>query len=292
MSTLRLKFPQWQGAWPDAAAKVYSELELLESTRGYFQGASIIQLLAPPHSGPTAEVPVPFEETEEDLETVDGIYARRAILRQIKQSIEILNKENPAKVCVFGGDCSTSTPVFSWLAHKYPDDCAVIWYDAYPDISCPGEGYPGFHAMALSHILGVGDKEVLEALPGRVPPSRALIVGFRYTSDKESMKRIAELGVKTLPPAEFRKDPSAVNEWVKESGVKRVLVHLDVDVFDPVETRMNNWSEPDGMKIAEVVESIRNLSQVAEVACLTLAEHIPIVELQLQRMLKSLPLFQ
>ena len=292
MSTLRLKFPQWQGAWPEVVSAASPQLELLESTRGYLQGTSIISLLAPPHSGPTAEVPVPFNESDEDLETIDGIYARRAIMRQIKQSIEILDKENPARVCVIGGDCATSTPVFSWFAKKYLDECAIIWYDAHPDITCPGEGYPGFHAMALIHVLGGGDKQVLEALPGRVSPNRALLVGLRCMWTEEATKRKAELGLKSLSPEEFRKDPSAVNEWLKQTGAKRVLVHLDVDVLDPAETRMTNCTEPDGMKIAEVAESIRGLSQVCEVACLTLAEHVPIVELQLQRMLKALPLFQ
>ena len=267
------------------------ELEFMESTRGYIQGSEIIALLAPPAKGPTAEVPVPFKETDEDLEIIDGIYARRACMRQLKQALDILNKENPGKVCVIGGDCAVSTPVFSWLAKKYSDECAIVWYDAHPDLTCPGEGYPGYHAMALGHVLGAGDKEFLDALPGRVPANRALIVGLRSMWE-EAEKRKKELGVKSLSPDEFRKDPSAVNAWLKQTGAKRVLVHFDVDVLDPAECRITSCREPNGMKMAEVVESIRGLSEVCEVVCLTVAEHVPVVELQMQRMLRALPLFQ
>lgn len=291
-STLRLKFGQWQGAYPpDIAPMSEGELEFMESTRGYIQGCDIIALLAPPTSGPTAEIPVPFNESEENLETIDGIFARKACMRQLKQALQILNEKVPEKVCVIGGDCAVSTPVFSWMAHHNPDECAIVWYDAHPDLTCPNEGYPGYHAMALAHILGHGDKEILGALPGRVPANRALLVGLRSIW-KEAAKRKEELGVKSLSPDEFRANPGAVNEWLKQTGAKKVLVHFDVDVLDPAECRITSCREPNGMKMAEVVQSIRGLAEVCEIVCLTVAEHVPVVELQLQRMLKALPLFQ
>ena len=110
--------------------------------------------------------------------------------------------------------------------------------------------------------------------------------------ENKEEKRVEELGLKSLSPDEFRCDPYAVNEWFRSTGAKKVLVHFDVDVLDPEESRMTNCTEPNGMKIAEVVESIRGLAGVCEIVCLTLSEHIPIVEIQLQRMLNELPLFQ
>ncbi|KAH0790203.1 arginase family protein [Histomonas meleagridis] len=291
MKTLRLKYKQWQGAYgPDMAKYSEKYLTFMEATHGYFQGNDIISLLAPPPTGPVAEVPVPYTETEEDMATVDGIYARGACFRQLKQALQILDEKQPAKVCVIGGDCAVSTPVFSWLSNKYKDECAIIWYDAHPDITCPNEGYAGFHAMALGHVLGIGDKQFLDTLPGRVPPSRALLVGLRSLWGAE--KRKEELGLKSLSPDEFRSNPSAVYDWLRSTGAKKVLVHFDVDVLDPEECRMTNCTEPNGLKIAEVVESIRGIESVCEIVCLTLAEHIPIVEIQLQRMLNALPLFK
>ena len=267
------------------------ELEFLESTRGYIQGSDIIALLAPPTNGPTAEVPVPYTESEKDLEVVDGIFARGPCMRQLKQALQILDEKKPEKVCVIGGDCAVSTPVFSWLADKYKDECAIVWYDAHPDISLPADGYPGYHAMALGHVMGIGDKEFLGALRGRVPVNRALVVGLR-SWEEPAKKRQQEIGLKSLSPEEVRKNPGAVNEWLKSTGAKKVLVHFDVDVLDPAECRITSCREPNGMKMAEVVQSIRGLSDVCEIVCLTMAEHVPVVEIQLQRMLKALPLFQ
>lgn len=53
-----------------------------------------------------------------------------------------------------GGECSVSVPVFTYLADKYSDDVVVVWVDAHPDITLPGDDYTGYHAMALTAIMG------------------------------------------------------------------------------------------------------------------------------------------
>ena len=72
------------------------------------------------------------------------------------------------------------------LAAKYPDDIAIVWIDAHPDINLPYDEYKGYHAMALTACLGMGDEEILQLLPGKFKVSNTLIVGLR--SWDEGMK--------------------------------------------------------------------------------------------------------
>ena len=54
--------------------------------------------------------------------------------------------EQPNKIVTLGGECSVSVVPFTYLANKYKDDVAMIWIDAHPDITLPGDVYPGYHA--------------------------------------------------------------------------------------------------------------------------------------------------
>ena len=57
------------------------------------------------------------------------------------------------------------------LDSKIQDDVALIWIDAHPDITLPGDIYPGFHAMAVTACMGYGDTKILAELPTRFTPS-------------------------------------------------------------------------------------------------------------------------
>jgi arginase family enzyme len=58
---------------------------------------------------------------------------------------------------------------FAASPDRYPEDVAVVWLDAHPDISTPASEYPGFHSMALAALTGHGDPAVLALLPATVP---------------------------------------------------------------------------------------------------------------------------
>lgn len=107
-------------------------------------------------------------------------------MKQTKVALEKLRKEAPDRIVTLGGECSVSVVPFTYLEEKYPDDVAIVWIDAYPDINLPYDAYKGYHAMALTACLGMGDEEVMSVLPGKFPVSRTLIVGLR--SWDEGMK--------------------------------------------------------------------------------------------------------
>lgn len=285
-STLRLIYPQWQGGivdhWmPDFPAD--------DASRGYYLGAQLLQLLAPESSQQTVEVPVSLDIN--DRETEKGISARRVILKQTKAALAKLREYQPDRIVTLGGECSVSVVPFTYLAEKYPDDVAVVWIDAHPDINLPYDEYKGYHAMALTACLGMGDEEIIGMMPGKFDVSKALIVGLR-SWDEGMKERQAELGIKGLSPSEVADTSEAAMEWLKATGVSKVVIHFDLDVLDPAEIIAGVGVEPNGMKINEVVRLINDIASAYDLVGLTIAEPMPRIAIKIRNMLDRLPLLK
>ena len=284
--TLRLIYPQWQGGvithWlPDIPAN--------DAARGYYLGSHLLQYLAPDSGQRTVEVPVSLDVN--DRQVKHGINAYDAIVRQSQAALDILDWENPEKIVTLGGDCAVSVVPFTWLFAKYPDDVAVVWIDAHPDVTLPGDAYEGYHAMALTACLGMGDKGIMELLPGKVPASKTLLAGLR-SWDAGMRERQEELGIRGLAPAETATDSRAILDWLKGTGASKVVIHFDLDVLDPVEIIAGVGVEADGMKIAEAVRVINDVDSEYDLVGLTVAEPMFRTMLKMKTMLDELPLLK
>jgi arginase len=285
-SALRLIYPQWQGG---IIAHLLPELSPDDASRGYYLGAQLLNFLAPASGQKTVEVPVSLDIN--DRATEKGISSRNVIVKQTKTALEILNENNPERIVTLGGDCAVSVAPFSWLASKYLNDVAVVWIDAHPDINLPYDTYQGYHAMALTACLGIGDEEIINILPAKIQTSKTLIVGLRCW-DEGMKERQKELAIKGLSPADVAENSSDVINWLKSTGVSKVVVHFDLDVLDPNELIAAVGVEPGGMKIEQVVRIIKDISSEYDLVGLTVAEHMPRVAIKLRNILHQLPLLR
>ena len=68
-STLRLVWPQWQGAGRNGVAEMLAEFSLDEARCGYAFGSRVLQAILPDHDGPTEVVPVADSESD----STDGV---------------------------------------------------------------------------------------------------------------------------------------------------------------------------------------------------------------------------
>lgn len=269
MSVLRLIYPQWQGGIVD---HWMPDLLPEDASKGYFLGAQLLKMLAPQSTAITAEVPVSLDIRDRAVEK--GISARRVIVKQTGAALDIVRENAPEKIVTLGGECSVSVVPFTYLAAKYPDDVAIVWLDAHPDVNLPYGEYKGYHAMALMACLGMVDDEIMRMLPGKVTAKNALIVGLR-SWDTGMRQRQQELGIKGLSPADVAKDSKAILDWLKSTGVSKVLIHFDLDVLDPTEIIAGVGVEKDGMKMAEAVRVINDIAAHYELVGLTVAEFMP-----------------
>ncbi len=285
-SVLRLIYPQWQGGivdhWmPDIVPE--------DASKGYFLGAQLLKMLAPESTAMTAEVPVSLDIRDRAVE--EGISARRVIVKQTGAALDIVRGNAPEKIVTLGGECSVSVVPFTYLAAKYPDDVAIVWLDAHPDVNLPDDEYKGYHAMALTACLGMGDEGIMRMLPGKVAAQNALIVGLR-SWDAGMKQRQKELGIKGLSPADVAEDSKAILDWLKSTGVSKVLVHFDLDVLDPAEIIAGVGVEPNGMKMAEAIRVINDIAAHYDLVGLTVAEFMPRIAIRMKRMLDGLPLLK
>lgn len=186
-NTIRLIYPQWQGG---VVSHWMPDLPAEDASRGYYLGAQLLRMLAPESSRKTVEVPVSLDIGERKVEK--GVSDRSAILAQTRAALEKLRENAPDKIVTLGGECSVSVAPFTYLAGKYPDDVAMVGIDAHPDINLPGDEYKGYHAMALTACMGMGDEEIMKLLPGKVDVSNVLIAGLRAwekTAERGSGRR-------------------------------------------------------------------------------------------------------
>lgn len=284
--TIRLVYPQWQGG--DITRWIPEISDPALAARGYYLGAQLLDFLAPDNGQPKFIVPVNTEAKER--KTVDGVLDRDDIALQTKAALDILNVEKPDKIVTLGGECSVSVAPFTYLADKYKDDVAMIWIDAHPDITLPGDVYTGYHAMAVTACMGLGDKAIVSQLPARISPEKILLVGLRDWERDEIKARQQEYGIKHLSPEDVATDSSAVIDWLKKCKASRVVVHFDMDVLDPAEIIAAVGVVPDGMKMADVVRVINDIASEKELVGLTVAEPMPRIAIRLKSMLAQLPM--
>ncbi len=288
METIRLIYPQWQGG--DIARWIPEVPNPDDASRGYYLGAQLLIFLASDKGQKTFTVPVTTAITERKV--VDGVLDRDIILKQSKAALHILNMEQPNKIVTLGGECFVSVVPFTYLANKYKDDVAMIWIDAHPDITLPGDVYPGYHAMAVTACMGLGDHKIISELPARFSPSKILFVGIRDWERDEIKTRQQQYGIKHLTPEDVRANDNAIHEWLKSCGASKVVVHFDMDVLDPAEIITAVGVVPNGMKIAEVVKVINDISKEKEMVGLTIAEAMPRTAIRIKNMLEQLPLLK
>jgi len=285
-STLRLIYPQWQGG---IVAHWMPDLPPDDASRGYYLGAHMLNFLAPGTVHNTIEVPVSLDINDRAIEK--GINSYRVILKQTCAALNILNENRPERIVTLGGDCAVSVVPFTYLVSKYPDDVAIVWIDAHPDVTLPYDDYKGYHAMALTACLGMGDEEIMNTLPGKVDASKALLVGLR-SWDEGMKERQEKLGIKGLSPSQVAGNSSAVMDWLKNVGVSKVVIHFDMDALDPAEIIAAVGTDPDGMKIDEVVRVINDIASEYDIVGLTVAEPMPRVAIKIKNMLSQLPLLK
>lgn len=298
--TLKLVYPQWQGG--DIAA-FFKDLKPSEAAKGYVLGAQILNLLVSNLNANldknTAVVPISVEyESDESGKRLaqDGIIDKFILQEQTKKAFELLRAKNPTKILTLGGECAVSVAPFSYLAEKYKDEVAMIWIDAHPDLGVAGDDfYKGYHAMAVSALVGDGELSKVFALPAHIKPQNVLFIGLNSNEAQHYNDRRESLGIQAIWGKDIveneAKAMSEIRAWLVKSGAKKALIHLDLDVLDPKElyAAVGNTGI---LSVANVMNVINLISQNTQVVGLSVAEHLPKVQIKLKELLSNLPLIK
>ena len=285
--TLRLLWPQWQGAGTSSVTELASEFPFGIARRGYSVGSAVLTAILPPHQGPVATAPVTF--SDEDLEERDGIEAKTVILRQLAAALEVIRQHDPARIATLGGECAVSVAPFSELARRYGDDLAIVWIDSHPDIGTPASQYPGFHAMAVAALTGHGDPGVQALLPATVSADRVALAGLHAWTE-DDIPNVVRWGIASFSPDDLRATTRPLLDWLAATGCPKVAIHFDVDTIDSNELVLGLGAEPGGLTSAQARRIVADIDAAADVVGFTVAEFFPRQVMHLQQILDGFPL--
>lgn len=284
--TLRLVWPQWQGAGRDNVSDLLPDFPYEHARRGYAVGSKVLNAILPEHAGPTEFVAVANDDSKG---TTNGVESLDVVTDSLKSALSAIDKHSPRRVLTLGGECSVSVAPFSKLAAEYGDDLAVIWIDSHPDSDTPDTHYNGYHAMAVSTLLGEGDSSITELLPATIPSSR-LAYAALHDWEEDAYVNVGKWGLPVFSPEDLRDSSEALIDWLKNTGSSKVAIHLDVDVVDSNEVAFGLGQVPDGLSRSQVQRLVADISEAADVVGLTIAEFIPRDVLAMQGLLEGMPL--
>ena len=287
--TLRLVWPQWQGAGTVSVRELADEFPFDVARRGYAVGSTVLAAVLPENQGASVVVPVAMDDG--GLELRDGIEAKQVVLDQLARALEIIGEYDPARIVTLGGECSVSLAPFSALAQRYAEQLAIIWIDSHPDVGTPASRYPGFHAMPVAALTGHGDSDVLALLPANVSPQRVALVGL-HSWDDDDIGNVAEWGIRAFSPNELRDTTQPLLDWLAGTGCSRAAIHFDVDTIDSNEIVLGLGAVPGGLTSSEVRQIVDDIDSHCDVVAITIAEFIPRQVLHLRQLLTGFPLLR
>ncbi|NLN49913.1 MAG: arginase family protein [Clostridiales bacterium] len=253
---LKLLFPQWQGSVEDK--NLYNGVQLIKE-----------QLLKGENF---EEIPVSLDES---LVKKNNIIGYDVIFKQLNEAVDILNKHNPDKIFLVGGDCGTELAPVTYLNKKLNGDLFVIWIDAHGDLNTP-ESSPSkaFHGMPLRAILGDGDPAILDLCYSKLSADQVSYAGGR-DFDQPEIDYIKANNIKILSVEDIKNNVIDLN-YIKGKGYSNVYIHLDLDALDPGVFPDLMLPVPDGFDFDTVFKFVKNLKGNYNIAGFSIQEFSPI----------------
>jgi len=184
---------------------------------------------------------------------------------------------------VLSGNCNATVGVVAGLAGAFPDEeVGIVWFDGHADFNTPETTTTGFlDGMGLAIAVGQGWANMTCTIPYFRPVREAnvVLVGRRGASPVEKER----LGVSNVTVVEEQHIWQAGRGQVLGAAldalgdrVRRVHVHLDLDVLDPrAVSPANEFAHEGGLSAAELEACIGKIREQLEIGSATLASYDP-----------------
>jgi arginase len=179
---------------------------------------------------------------------------------------------------VLAGNCDTCVGTLGGIGSE---DVGIVWLDAHSDFHTPETTSTGFvDGMALAMATGHCWARMAERVPGFAPVDggRVVLLGARDYG-RATAARLTEAGISVVKPDDVRRDGLRAAlvpalDALRER-VKRIYLHIDLDVLDPAVARANEYDEPGGLDYHELVEAVRLVGERFHVAAAALTSLDP-----------------
>ena len=199
----------------------------------------------------------------DDREIATGFAVCKAVAQKVDQS----QSEGRFPV-VLSGNCLTTCGA---IAAENAD--SIIWFDQHGDINTPETSAYGFlDGMALATALGLCWRPMANTIPGFQPvdPAKCMLVDARDL-DPDEKALLEKLPVIRAEVSEAAEKVAAL----REAGVRRTHLHIDLDVHDPDELQVNRYAEAGGPQPDAVREAAACMARSAPIVGLPISAYDP-----------------
>jgi arginase len=152
----------------------------------------------------------------------------------------------------------------------------ALWFDAHGDFNTPDTTVGGFlDGMALATLTGRCWPHLSASIPGFEPvrEESVALIGARDFDPLEAAA-LKTSAIRLIPPGELgERLPAVLGELQGEH--RPAYLHLDLDVLDPAEGRVNSYAAPGGLSRTEIGWAIGAITEAVPVAAAALTAFDP-----------------
>jgi arginase len=199
------------------------------------------------------------------------------ILRAISEKVEGAMVGNRFPILLAGG-CSSTVGALSRIG---AESTGLIWFDAHGDFNTPESTPSGFvDGMALAMATGRCWRTLVHSIPGFRPfPEKNVVLIGAHDLDPEERTSLERSEITWLRLESIRKNgvENALGGLLSRLP-ERVYLHVDLDVIDCEEARVNQYSAPGGMKVSELLHTIRFIGDNRAIAGASVTAYDPSVD--------------
>lgn len=207
---------------------------------------------------------VEFDAPEcDDLSAREGVFALGCVTARFRSVLQELETLAPERIFTVGGTCGGEAAPVAYLAQRY-EDLGVLWLDAHGDLNTPASSPSGhFHGMVLRTLLGDGPADIVSRIEPPLDPLRVVVAGVRDLDAAErEYGESAGVGLIEGWPNDVG---ARISARLRGAGVRRLYVHLDVDLFEPAVYGDALFSVPGGPPFNAVSSAVRPLVESFDV---------------------------
>jgi arginase len=180
------------------------------------------------------------------------------------------------------GNCSVAMGMVAGVRAGEDDDVGVIWLDSHADFNTPETSHGGFlDGMSLAAVTGRCFTTLATTIPGFVPvrEERVLLVGG-HDLDRSEAAILGASRIAHVTPSDLRASNADATleralQQLTLAGVRRVYLHVDLDVHDIKFGRANSYSLSGGLSPEDVAEIIQLVASRFAIASASLTAYDP-----------------
>jgi arginase len=194
------------------------------------------------------------------------------VASRVRQAVE-----DGAFPVLLSGSCFAGVGVVTGLAEAEP---GVVWFDAHGDFNTPDSSIDGyFDGMGVAILTGSAwPNLVAETGATTIAESTVVLAGAR-DFDPLEQRRLEASDVCHLGPDQIDSDDAVARAAGElDPAPSGLYLHVDLDVLDSEEAKVNVYSAPDGLSAAELTSQVGSLLDACPVRAISLTAYDPEVD--------------